>query len=105
MPLFCAVVNCGNKSAKTTDMGYYRYTVLRRQKWIQALKRADPTERKLKYARVCSRQFSFSKLAYLEHETSPDWVPSLHMGHQIHQMMSPLSRFKRLQRQDAMVYL
>ncbi|KAJ8930304.1 hypothetical protein NQ314_016923, partial [Rhamnusium bicolor] len=52
----------------------------RRQMWINALKRADLTETKIKYARVCSKHFISGTPASLTDETNPDWVPSKKYG-------------------------
>ncbi|KAJ8930187.1 hypothetical protein NQ314_017051 [Rhamnusium bicolor] len=94
MPSFCAVVNCGSNAAMDQGIKFFRIPSMygpnrkinklaerRRQMWINALKRADLTETKIKYARVCSKHFISGKPASLTDETNPDWVPSKNMGY------------------------
>lgn len=71
MPSFCAVIKCSNNAAKTVGISYFRIPGelrsgsyrdrelqrQRREKWICALQRADLTETKLKYGRICSLHF------------------------------------------------
>nr|CAI5837426.1 unnamed protein product [Callosobruchus analis] len=71
MPSFCCMVNCSSRGNRDM-MNFYRVpSVLNlalkkdlnelskriREKWLQAIKRDDLTEVKLKYARVCSKHF------------------------------------------------
>lgn len=71
MPSFCAVVGCGSRGQRD-DVKFFRipavvqykhklYLVelskLRRELWLDALRRADLTENKLKYLRICSKHF------------------------------------------------
>lgn len=71
MPSFCAVVGCGSRGLRD-DVKFFRipavvkykhkqYLVelskLRRKQWLDALRRADLTEKKLKYLRICSKHF------------------------------------------------
>lgn len=75
MPAFCCVVNCGS-TAQRDKVRFFRIpsirhfqhkrrlnelSQIRRQKWIDAIKREDLTETKLKYATVCSRHFITGK--------------------------------------------
>lgn len=76
MPRFCAVVGCGrrgDRDARTNS--FYRLPCIpkkgdtclttlktkRRMAWILALRRADMTETKLKYAVICDRHFFSGK--------------------------------------------
>lgn len=75
MPTFCGVVNCGSRGTRDL-VNFYRLpselslkhkqilndlSKLRRQKWLEAIRRADLTETKLKYLRVCSKHFISGK--------------------------------------------
>lgn len=82
MPNFCAVVGCGTRGDRDSN-SFFRIPAIptrgkeekiklsseRRQKWIAALKRADLTETKLKYAKICDKHFINGKnfiLSYLK---------------------------------------
>lgn len=71
MPSFCAVVGCGSRGIRD-DVKFFRIPAvvnykhkphlvvlskLRRERWLLALRRADLTEKKIKYFRVCSKHF------------------------------------------------
>ncbi|VEN60951.1 unnamed protein product [Callosobruchus maculatus] len=95
MPSFCCVVNCSSRGNRDMVNFYRIPSVLnlslkkdlnelskrRREKWLQAIKREDLTEVKLKYARVCSKHFVSGKPADLRDELNIDWVPTLLLGH------------------------
>lgn len=71
MPLYCCVVNCGSRGGRD-NVHFYRIPAelhfrhkeelnrlsrLRREKWINVLKRDDLTEKKLKFAVICGKHF------------------------------------------------
>ncbi|CAG9840696.1 unnamed protein product [Diabrotica balteata] len=97
MPMVCFVVGCSNRSNRN-PMGYFRIPTVpfkrfrqdeetirsvqqRRDKWIQALKRTDLTNRQLNNARVCSNHFISGKPSSVEDILNPDWVPNINMGY------------------------
>ncbi|XP_070828953.1 uncharacterized protein [Chaetodon trifascialis] len=54
----------------------------RRVAWVAAVNRSNITfDHVPPSMRVCSRHFHSGKPAYEMHESDPDWVPSLQMGH------------------------
>ncbi|KAJ8910236.1 hypothetical protein NQ315_002560 [Exocentrus adspersus] len=114
MPAFCCVVNCGSRGERD-PVKFFRIPAIRsfvnkiqlnelsatrRRKWLNAIKRADLTEQKQKYALVCSKHFvtgveSERKPAKLEDVLHPDWVPSVNMGYNVHKSVAKESRYKR----------
>ncbi|KAK4885292.1 hypothetical protein RN001_001563 [Aquatica leii] len=93
MPAFCCVVGCGSRGERD-NVKFYAFpkilnfphtqhinalSQVRRQKWINAIKREDLTEAKLKYATVCSKHFINGKPAGREDSNNPDWVPSINL--------------------------
>ncbi|KAF5278449.1 hypothetical protein FQA39_LY05938 [Lamprigera yunnana] len=52
--------------------------MLRREKWLSAIKRDDLTNSKINYQRVCSKHFISGKPAALEYK---DWILSQNLGH------------------------
>lgn len=68
---FCAVIRCSNKAGKNYYGSFFRIPAInpragnflqdqqrnRREKWINALRRADITEDKIKNLRICSDHF------------------------------------------------
>ena len=99
--VLCAVFGCNNRSERDKDVSYYKIPSViththderdrqlsteRRDYWIAAISREDLTvevlesDSKTDY-RVCSRHFQSGKPAKLYDKTSPDWVPSINLGH------------------------
>nr|CAI5819623.1 unnamed protein product [Callosobruchus analis] len=112
MPLFCCVVNCGSRS-KRDSLHFYRIpqvlkhthrtdlnelSALRRQKWLEAIKRQDLSETKIKNARVCSKHFVSGKPAELSDKLNPDWVPSVDMGYSSISESTATSKTERYER-------
>lgn len=79
MPVFCCVVGCSSRMGRD-DVRFFRLpharnfkhaTVInkltkeRRENWLAAIKRADWTDTKLKYARVCSKHFISGKFIFI----------------------------------------
>ncbi|XP_033490313.2 uncharacterized protein LOC117261867 [Epinephelus lanceolatus] len=57
-------------------------TKRRREAWVDAVGRSDITFHHISSSiRVCSRHFHSGKPAYEMLVSDPDWVPSLHLGH------------------------
>ena len=68
---FCAMNGCSNRTNREINKSYYclpsvksdddeeakKLTADRRVKWLSWINRSDWTEKKLKYARVCSDHF------------------------------------------------
>ena len=90
------VFGCSKCSKRDKDVHFYRIPKVvtnkgpdtealskrRRQGYyLSAIKRADITEKILANDRICSRHFITGKPASLLDETSPDWLPTLHLGH------------------------
>ncbi|XP_050500898.1 uncharacterized protein LOC126880869 [Diabrotica virgifera virgifera] len=108
MPLTYIVVNCGSRS-KRDKVSFFaipkplkfkhaihlkELTVKRRKKWIRAIRRADLTESKLKYQKVCSKHFIQGQPAKLEDVNDPDWIPTQNMGYS----RGPVKRKQDLER-------
>jgi hypothetical protein len=89
MPHFCGVVNCASRSNRD-NVQFYRIpsilhfkhkvklnelSALRRQKWINAIRRKDFSEEMVKNARLCSKHFISSNLYwyYIEIRTSIEY--------------------------------
>ncbi|KAJ8917078.1 hypothetical protein NQ315_012997, partial [Exocentrus adspersus] len=123
MPAFCCVINCGNRGERDNVKFYKipkilnfkhkehinKLSKVRREKWINAIKREDLVEAKLKYATVCSKHFISGKPADREDVTHPDWVPHLNLGHG-HKLAKEeshgeavLKRFQRAQKRAKLV--
>ncbi|KAK4875860.1 hypothetical protein RN001_012282 [Aquatica leii] len=64
----CMVVGCGSTGNVCNILQE------RREKWIGALRRADLTEQKLKYGRICSKHFITGKPAKLTEKNHPDGI-------------------------------
>lgn len=74
MPTFCAVVGCGRRGDRDGHIhSFFRLPSIpkrgdktlktrRRMQWILALRRADMTEKKLKYLVICDRHFISGKI-------------------------------------------
>nr|CAD7202906.1 unnamed protein product [Timema douglasi] len=54
--------------------------MLRRSKWIDAVKRGGITKKKFRNARICSNHFITGKPGRMTDKNDPDWVPTLNMG-------------------------
>lgn len=75
MPLTCIVVNCGSRADRDRVSFFAvpkalnfphaihlnELSARRRQQWINAIRREDLTESKLRYEKVCSKHFLQSK--------------------------------------------
>ncbi|KAJ8968408.1 hypothetical protein NQ314_002316, partial [Rhamnusium bicolor] len=110
MPSFCCVVNCGSTRSRDENVKFFRIPAIlhfkhktnlnelsakRRQKWLNAIKRADFPESKQKDAVVCSRHFISGKPAELTDELNPDWAPSVNMGYDKTLNANRMERFER----------
>ena len=72
--VFCMILGCGNSSQKQKGV-YSKFPAVREREgpeekarseerqrlWLKAISRADLTEKKLKYERVCFRHFISGK--------------------------------------------
>ena len=95
MPSFCLVAGCSKHKKKNPDLCFCRVpktvtnqgeeteilSIERRTRWLAAISRADLTETILENYRVYGIHFHSGKAAYLWDRFHPDWVPSLHLGH------------------------
>ncbi len=93
--VLCVVFGCSKHSKRDKDVHFYRIPKVvtnkgpdtealskrRRQGYLSAIERADITEKILANDRICSRHFITGKPASLLDEISPDWLPTLHLGH------------------------
>lgn len=82
MPHFCCVVNCGSRSNRDKLLFYpipkilaFKHKVelnelsaFRREQWLNAIRRADFTENKIKNARVCSKHFITGRALRIIHK-------------------------------------
>ncbi len=50
--------------------------------------------------RICSRHFISGKPSYLFDKNNPDWLPSLHLGHE-KQMSADVSRWERAKKRSS----
>ena len=106
---FCACVGCSNRWPRNKDKSFYRLpTVIthqgeqtralseRRQRlWLAAIKRQDIKAKNFQHIRVCSDHFICGKSSALYDSTSPDWVPSLNMGHNKAGCINDSDRYER----------
>lgn len=95
MPSFCLIIGCSNNKNKNPDLSFCQVPKIitnqkeeteilsteRRTWWLAAIGQADLMEKILENERVCVFHFHSGKAAYLWDKFDPDWVPSLHLGH------------------------
>ena len=98
--VLCIIVDCGNKSGKSSQKKdsavkfsrvpkivknegemMEKLTTRRRRAWISAISRDDLTDDKLENERVCYRHFVSGQAAKQWDQFDVDWVPTLHLGH------------------------
>ena len=104
----CAIFGCNNHSDCDNDVSYYKIPSMiththderdwelsteRRDGFLAAIAREDLTVELLERDtmtdyRVCSRHFLSGKPAKLYNVTSPDWLPSVNLGHSKKQQLS-----------------
>jgi len=89
------VIGCSNRSDRDKDVSYYRLPAVsdhqgmedfklrkrRRDGYLAAVSREDINYDSLDKYRICSRHFQSGKPASLYDTTNPDWLPTMHMGH------------------------
>ena len=94
--VICAVINCGNRSARDKGKRFFRFPKLlthlgvqeldlskrRRVAWLASLKRKELSLQQDLNIRVCSDHFVSGSPATLFDSTNPDWAPSLKLGYQ-----------------------
>ena len=94
--VICAVINCGNRSARDKGKRFFRFPKLlthlgaqeldlskrRRIAWLASLKRKELSLEQDLNIRVCSDHFVSGSPATLFDSTNPDWAPSLKLGYQ-----------------------
>ena len=92
---FCAVIGCGNRWNRDKGKSFYRLPAIitsqgvqtqtlsekRRVGWLAAIRRKDIKKESYPFIRVCSDHFKSGKPATLYDTTSPDWIPTLNLGH------------------------
>ena len=93
--VLCVVFGCSKRSGRDKDVSFYRIPKVitnkgedmeklsrkRRAGVLSATKRADLTEKIMANDRICSRHFLSGKPASLVDDNSPDWLPTLNLGH------------------------
>jgi len=93
--VLCLIFGCGNRTDRDKGVSFSRVPAivtnqgeetqklseLRRNLWISAISRADLTESLLDHGRVCGKHFTSGIAAKSWDRYNPDWVPSLHLGH------------------------
>ena len=67
---------------------------------INHISREGLTNKILVNDRICSRHFISGKPAYLFDKNNPDWLPSLHLGHE-KQMIADVSRWERAKKRSS----
>ncbi len=91
----CLVSGCSKRSGRDKDVSFYRIpkvitsrgkqeyklTKKRRSGFLSAISRDGIKSTILENNRICSRHFVSGKPAYLHHQSNPDWLPSLYLGH------------------------
>ena len=90
--VLCIVFGRSERSGRDKDVSFFRIPKVitnkgkdleklsrkRREGFLAAVRRCDLTE---KNDRICSRHFLSGKPACLIDENSPDWLPTLNLGH------------------------
>ncbi|XP_077866052.1 uncharacterized protein LOC144353333 [Saccoglossus kowalevskii] len=108
---YCNVYGCHKRSDRETDRSFYRLPSVitnqgteceelsrhRRRQWLCNLNQ-DFSHKNLGNVRVCSDHFINRKPADLYNKTSPDWAPTLLMGHK--KIKTPELHLKRYSRQE-----
>ena len=93
--VLCLVLGCSKHSGRDKDISFYRVpkvianrgkqvyelTKKRRAGFLSAISRDGLKKTILENDRICSRHFLSGKPAYLHDQTNPDWLPTLHLGH------------------------
>ena len=93
--VLCIVLGCSKRSGRDKDVSFYRIPKVitgrgkqeyelskkRRDGYLAAISRDNLREKILENDRICLRHFISGKPAYLYDQTNPDWLPSLHLGH------------------------
>lgn len=93
--VLCVVFGCSKRSGRDKDVSFYRVPKVitnkgkdleklsrkRRAGYLSAIRRADLTEKIIANDRICSRHFLSGKPASLLDDNSPDWLPTLNLGH------------------------
>ena len=93
--VLCLVFGCSKCSGRDKDVSFFRIPKIihnkgetvyslskkRREGFLAAISRVGLTEKIMKNDRICSRHFVSGKPADLWEDTSPDWLPTLNLGH------------------------
>ena len=93
--VICVVIGCSKRSDRDKGISFYRIPTVvtsrstkelelsqrRRRGFLSAISRADLSDKQACSSRICSRHFISGKPAYLFDDTHPDWLPTLHLGH------------------------
>ena len=93
--VLCVVFGCSKRSGRDKDVSFFRIPKViynkgdkiqqlsrrRRDGYLAAISRLGLTEKILKNDRVCSKHFVSGKPVDLLEDTSPNWLPSLNLGH------------------------
>ena len=124
--VLCVIFGCNNRSERDKHVSYYKIpsvithtnderdrelSTKRRDGFLAAISREDLTvvmlesDSKLDY-RVCSRHFQSGRPAKLYDVTSPDWLPSINLGHSKQQQSNQQlagnnARYERTKRRAA----
>ena len=116
----CICIDCKKRSEVDKDLSFYRITAVRtdrgekelelsthrRDGFLAAISREYLGVNDLSQRRICSRHFISGKPAGLYDVTSPDWLPTLNLGHSKHAVTCPSSsssstaRYDRAQRRS-----
>ena len=95
--VICAVIGCSARSEQEKWLTFHRFPVLtkrfgekdfelrkkRLDGYLSAISREDIDPKLIKEHdyRICSRHFVLGKPAKLHEINSPNWLPTLHLGH------------------------
>lgn len=106
---FCAVIGCSNRADRDKSTSFFRLPAVitnqgeetrersrkRRQQWLANINRPDMKESSYPYVRICSDHFISGKPSTLYETSSPDWAPTLRLGHDKDKNSSRKVRRKR----------
>ncbi|XP_064618204.1 uncharacterized protein LOC135482250 isoform X2 [Liolophura sinensis] len=102
--VMCVIKHCTHTSGKDSGKSFYRLPSVitrqgerteylsrkRRNAWLGNIGRPELKERTYVYIRVCSDHFVSGKPSPLYSTESPDWAPTLNLGHDV--VEKPLSK-------------
>ena len=117
--VLCVVIDCHNRSERDKHVSYYRIPAVLKKYgksrlelskkcqagFLAAISREDIDKKSLSKYRICSKHFVSGRPAKRTDETTIDWLPTLHMGHEKRKQTaadtsSRLERYDRARRRS-----